>query len=100
MESTSGLTRGRQLTVTVHIGNFNQTVGRIELSSPINIVGIVVPVVVVFVLGMAVFVVVVLLFCYTTRQKDSRYNQLMVEMEKLESSVARECKLGEGGKEV
>ena len=40
------------------------------------------------------FAAIVVLLCYRAREKDSRYNQLIVEMEKLESSVARECKLG------
>ena len=58
-----------------------------------------VPIAVLFVVGLVVFAVVVLIFCYNARLKDSRYNQLIVEMEKLESSVARECKLGQGGRE-
>ena len=42
----------------------------------------------------AIFIVIVAVFCRKTRQKDQRYDQLILELEKLESSVARECKLG------
>ena len=100
MEGTGGLTRGSELTVRVHIGFFNQSVGRIEITEPINFVVIIVPIAVLFVLGMVIFAVVIFIFYYKSRQKDSRYKELIVEMEKLESSVARECKLGEGMLEV
>ena len=38
--------------------------------------------------------VIVAIFCRKARQKDRKYDQLILELEKLESSVARECKLG------
>ena len=97
VETTSGLSRGSDLTVTVRVGLYNQTVGTIEIAEPLNIVVIVAPIAVMFVAGMIFFAVVVFIFCYKAHQKDSRYKELIVEMEKLESSVARECKQGELG---
>ena len=41
-----------------------------------------------------VFIVLVAVFCRKARQKDRKYDQLILELEKLESSVARECKIG------
>ena len=95
VESTSGLSRGSDLTVTVHLGSYNQTVGKIRLSQPTNPVIIIVPIAVTFVIVVMVVVFILLVVCYRARVKDSRYRELIVEMEKLESSVARECKLGE-----
>ena len=77
------------------VGNYSQNVGRIKLTTPLDFVMIVAPIAGLFAIGMVVFAIVVLIFCYRAKQKDHRYNQLIVEMEKLESSVARECKLGE-----
>lgn len=95
METTNGLSETRGFTVTVHVGDFNQTVGTIEITGPINPVVIIVPIVVAFLIIVAVIVIILLVVCYRGRQKDSRYKELIVEMEKLESTVARECKLGE-----
>ena len=95
VEASSGLSDSSTSTVTVHIGSFNQTVGTIELNGPLNPVVIIVPIVVVFIIVVVVIVVILLVVCYRGRQKDSRYKELIVEMEKLESTVARECKLGE-----
>ena len=36
VESTIGISRGSDHTVTVHIGNFNQSVGSIRINEPIN----------------------------------------------------------------
>lgn len=55
---------------------------------------IIVPIVVLFIVALVVFAIILTIFCVKSRQKDSRYKELIVEMEKLESSVARECKLG------
>ena len=41
-----------------------------------------------------VLMVIVAVFCRKARQKDRKYDQLILELEKLESSVARECKQG------
>ena len=38
METLLGLERGSDFTVTTHIGNFNQTVGIIEIDEPIDII--------------------------------------------------------------
>ena len=94
VESTSGLSRGSDLTVRVHVGHYNQSVGRIRISKPVDPVVIIIPIVVAFLIIVMVVVVILLVVCYRARQKDSRYKELIVEMEKLESSVARECKLG------
>ena len=78
--SISGLDSGRQLTVTVHIGNYNQIVGQIELSNPANVVFIVVLVVVgLLVLALVVIVLVVSFCCYTSRKKNSRYRLSRME---------------------
>ncbi|CAI8020286.1 Plexin-A4 [Geodia barretti] len=92
--TTNGLRRGSTLTVTAHIGSYNQTVGSIDITGPINPVVFIVPIVVTFLIIVVVIVVILLVVCYRGRQKDSRYKELIVEMEKLESTVARECKLG------
>ena len=36
VETLLGLERGSDLTVTTHVGNFNQTVGTIEIDEPID----------------------------------------------------------------
>ena len=83
----------------VRVGNYSQTVGKIQVNQSLNFVHILIPVVVtvsiLFLIGIAVFAVVVSIFCHRARQKDHRYNELIMEMERLESSVARECKLGQ-----
>jgi len=85
----------RPLTVTVHLGNQVQAVGTIRIREPLNLLVILIPVFAgVIVLSAAIFIVVVAVFCRKTRQKDQRYDQLILELERLESSVARECKLG------
>lgn len=85
----------RPLTITVHLGNQVQAVGTIRFIAPLNLLVILIPVFAgVIVLSAAIFIVVVAVFCRKTRQKDQRYDQLILELERLESSVARECKLG------
>jgi len=85
----------RLLTVTVHLGNQVQPVGMIQINEPLNLLVILIPVFAgVIVLSGAIFIVVVAVFCRKTRQKDQKYDQLILELERLESSVARECKLG------
>ena len=85
----------RLLTVTVHLGNQVEPVGMIQINKPLNLLVILIPVFAgVIVLSGAFFIVVVAVFCRKTRQKDQKYDQLILELERLESSVARECKLG------
>ena len=48
------------------------------------------------ILCVVIFMVLFAVFCRKAKQKDQRYEQLMMELERLESSVARECKLGKG----
>ena len=99
MESVGGLPTGQDLIVTVHIGSHSQDVGQITVTDSPDFINILIPIAVtvgvLFIIGTVVFVIVVFVFCHRTRQKDQRYSQLMMEMERLESSVARECKLGE-----
>ena len=86
----------RLLTVTVHLGDQAMVIGTIEINEPTNLLVILIPVFAgVFIICAAFFIVVVAIFCRKTKQKDRRYDQLILELEKLESSVARECKLGE-----
>jgi len=85
----------RLLTVTVHLGNQVEPVGMIQINEPLNLLVFLIPVFAgVIVLSGAIFIVVVAVFCRKTRQKDQKYDQLILELERLESSVARECKLG------
>ena len=49
---------------------------------------------VIIVVAAVIFIVLVAVFCRKTQQKDRKYDQLILELEKLESSVARECKIG------
>ena len=91
----------RPLTITVYLGNQVQTVGTIRIKEPLNLLVILIPVFAgVIVLSAAIFIVVVAVFCRKTRQKDQRYDQLILELERLESSVARECKLGEATRRI
>ncbi len=84
------------LTVTVHIGNFSTSVGDIIVASNTDLLITLLPIFAgVLIISIAVFIVLVAVFCRNTRRKDQRYEQLILELEKLESSVARECKLGE-----
>ena len=48
----------------------------------------------IIIVATVIFIVLVAVFCRKTRQKDRKYDQLILELEKLESSVARECKIG------
>ena len=85
----------RALTVTIHLGNQVQPVGMIQINEPLNLLIILILVFAgVIVFSGAIFIVVVAVFCRKTRQKDQKYDQLILELERLESSVARECKLG------
>ena len=85
------------LTVSASLGNTEAVVYRIRITESPDLLVILIPVfAAVLVLCVAVFMVVFAVFCRKTRQKDRRYDQLILELEKLESSVARECKLGEG----
>ena len=69
--------------------------GRVSVSKPTDLTIILIPVFAsVTVVGVAFFMCVVAIFCRKAQQKDKRYDQLMLELEKLESSVARECKQG------
>ncbi len=86
--------------MTVHLGNLAVEVGEIETSQsdePLNLLLILVPAfALVIILSIVVVIVVVAVFCPKTRQKDRRYDLLILELERMESSVARECRIGEG----
>ena len=72
VESTSGLSTDRDLTVTAMVGDYSQNVGRIKITLdvvPLDVVVIVASIAGLFVIGMVVFVIVVFAFCYRTRQK-------------------------------
>ena len=74
-----------------------QEIGTIQIQdqSQLEILYYLVPVVaIVFIFVGVVLMVIVTVFCRKARQKDRKYDQLILELEKLESSVARECKLG------
>lgn len=86
------------LTVTVHVGLFSGSAGQIKIKPSLQLLIILVPVFAFFIIFcVVIFIVLFAVFCRKARQKDQRYEQLMMELEKLESSVARECKLGECG---
>ena len=79
----------------VTLGNQVANVGTVTVFTPVSLTIILIPIFAsVTVVGVAFFMCVVAIFCRKTRQKDRRYDQLMLELEKLESSVARECKQG------
>ena len=48
----------------------------------------------IIIVATVIFIVLVAVFCRKARQKDRKYEQLILELEKLESSVVRECKIG------
>ena len=84
--------------VTVHLGNLTVVIGEIEVTEPVDLdllIYLVPAFALVIIVALVIFIVVVVVFCRKSRQKDRRYDQLILELEKLESSVARECKLGE-----
>ena len=83
--------------ITVTVGNLRQSVGmiRIEDDRQLELIFYLVPVFAVVIIFVAVvLMVIVAVFCRKARQKDRKYDQLILELEKLESSVARECKQG------
>ena len=92
------LSKDTDLTVMVHVGSFSTSAGVITISTTPNLLVILIPVfAALIIVCVAVFIVLCTVFFRKTRQKDQRYDQLMMELERLESSVARECKLGEYG---
>ncbi len=94
--SANDLATDTPLTVQVNVGSFSVAVGTISIAGNLNLLIILLPVFAcVIVLSVAVFIVLVAVFCRNTRKKDQRYNQLILDLEKMESSVASECKLGE-----
>ena len=100
------LPTNQDLTLTVHVGEFSAPAGIIRINTTPELLIILVPVFAGFIiLCVVIFIILFAVFCRKTRQKDQRYDQLMMELERLESSVARECKLGmcvcvgEGGRE-
>lgn len=96
MQDPEDLSPNVDLTVTVHVGNFNASAGTIRISSNLNLLLILIPTFAGFlILCVVIFIVLFAVFCRKAKQKDQRYDQLMMELERLESSVARECKLGE-----
>ena len=92
------LQRSQPLMVIAVIGNFNQEIGTIQITDsgpPLDILYYFIPVIaVIVVVVVVILIVIVTVFCRKARQKDRKYDQLILELEKLESSVARECKLG------
>ena len=83
--------------IIASIGNFMQEIGmiRIEESVPLEILYYLIPVFAMVIIFVAVvLMVIVAIFCWKAHQKYCKYDQLILELEKLESSVARECKLG------
>ena len=48
----------------------------------------------VVVVGVALFIVVVATLCHKYKKKDKQSDRLILELERLESSVAHECKQG------
>ena len=73
-----------------------EVLGSVTVQKDLDLIAILIPVFAsVTVVGVAFFMCVVAIFCRKTHQKDKRYDQLMLELEKLESSVARECKQGQ-----
>lgn len=91
------LPTNQDLTVTVNIGLFRAQPGSIRIGTSPDLLIILAPVFAGFIiLCVVIFIVLFAVFCSKTRQKDQRYDQLMMELEKMESNVARECKLGKG----
>lgn len=83
--------------ISVAVGNLIQSVGtiRIQNKAQLEILYYLIPVfAVVIVVAIVIFMVLIAVFCRKARQKDRKYDQLILELEKLESSVARECKIG------
>ncbi len=96
MRDPQDLPVNQVLSVTVRVGQFSSTVGQIRINPGLELIIYLVPALAfIIILCVVIFIVLFAVFYRKARQKDERYDQLMVELEKLESSVARECKLGE-----
>lgn len=86
-----------ELTVNVTVGLFNAEAGSIRIVTTPPLLIILIPAFAGFIiLCVVIFIVLFAVFCRKAKQKDQRYDLLMMELERLESSVARECKLGKG----
>lgn len=95
MRDPEDLAENQDLTVTVSVGNYSATAGTIRINSTNILLVILIPSFAGFLILLVVFLIVICaVFCRKAKQKDQRYDQLMMELERLESSVARECKLG------
>ena len=95
VDNPSELPVDRSLTITVVVGTLRRDVGTLRLSPNLELLYILVPVIAaVVIISATVFIVLVAVFCRNARKKDQKYDQLILELERLESSVARECKLG------
>lgn len=91
------LQTSQPLTITAVIGNLEREIGTIRLRDGIGLATLyyLIPVFAsIIVAAVVIFMVLVAVFCRKARQKDRKYDQLILELEKLESSVARECKIG------
>ena len=88
----SELPQQKSLEVTVVVSNITDVPGtiRLEASLELAILYYLIPVfAAVIIVTVVIFIVLVAIFCRKTRQKDRKYDQLILELEKLESSVAR-----------
>ena len=62
---------------------------------PLNSLLIIIPVFAfVVIVGVVLFIVVVATLCHKYKKKDEQSDRLILELERLESSVAHECKQG------
>ena len=83
------------LFIQVSIGNFEVNIGTLQVNGPLNQLVYIVPafagLVIIFIV---VFIVIFSIFYRKYKQKDQQNDRLLFELERLETSVAHECKLG------
>ena len=74
-------------------------VGNVEVRPPIAPIDPLVIIISVFafvvIVGLSLFIVVVTTLCHKYKKKDEQSDRLLLELERLESSVAHECKQGQ-----
>ena len=78
------------------IGNFSKVLGNVEYvgSSSISIIAIAVPIAVIAGLAVVAIICIVLIARQRSIKREAHVQKLLVQMDRLESTVAKECKQG------
>ena len=77
------------------IGNFTKNVGSLTVDQPFDQLIIIISVfAVLVVIVIVIFIISFSVFYHKYKQKDQQNDLLLFELDRLESSMAHECKLG------